>query len=64
MISGAHIEGTLIADTGGFCSVHLAHSNLSQNQQRAAWSVWPSIPGQGVGAGGGLKFSVTNWAQT
>lgn len=64
IISGAHVGGTLIADTGGFCSVDIAHSNLSQKQEKAAWSVWPRVPGQGFGAGGGLNFSVTSWAQT
>lgn len=62
--SSQSVGHTQIVDTGGFCSVDLAHSNLSQNQERAAWPVWPRVPGQGVGAGGGLNFCITNWAQT
>lgn len=53
IISEAHVGGILIADTGGFCSVDIAHGNLSQNQEKAAWSVWPGVPGQGFGGGGG-----------
>lgn len=54
IISGAHIGGTLIADMGGFCSEDIAHGNLSQNQKKAAWSVWPRVPGQGFS--GGFEF--------
>lgn len=53
IISEAHVGGTLIAVTGGFRSVDIAHGNLSQNQEKAAWSVWPGVPGQGFGGGGG-----------
>lgn len=55
MSSEAHAGDTLIADRGGFCAADIAHVNLSQKQEKAAWSVWPRVPGQGFG-GGGFEF--------